>query len=544
LNAGLFLHGLLISSGSFSRIIFTMPGKPHQNNRIGGTKVPPAVLARNHAAAGDALYAQGKYKEAAAHFQECIRLQPADPDYHYRVANTAWKLDQPPLVEAHFLHAVRLDPRFAEAHKMLAQFFLSREQTGRAMYHSGIALELAPGDADTLVTRAVVLTREKHSQAAWKLLEPLIAASSRSPHPPDRHLASAYAWLAPQMGHETEAAAVVERALQNPGLTPKQRRLLHVDAATLLERVASFPRAMAHMRQAKALVVLSFDAAAYSRNVSTWLSYFTKEKLQSLPRATHGSRRPVFIVGMPRSGTSLIEQILASHPGVHGGGELTLLSDVANSFIAEYWKKGAGYPQCVDLLSTADVNRVGGEYLAGLEALNRTARYVTNKMPQSYEFLGVAELILPEARVIHCRRDPRDTCLSCFLTDFDAGNAFSLNLGTLASYYRDYRRQMKHWKAVSSLAILDVRYEEVVADLPGQTRRMLEFLELPWDDRCVAFHESKRRVATASRDQVRRPIYTSSIGRWKRYEGEIAELLKLAEEEAGENPKSESPKSD
>src|SRR5205823_3506901 len=156
--------------------------------------------------------------------------------------------------------------------------------------------------------------------------------------------------------------------------------------------------------------------------------------------------------------------------------------------IADYWRKGVPYPQCMDLLSTADIDRVAREYLAGINALNSTATYVTNKMPQNYEFLGLIEILLPQSRVIHCSRDARDTCLSCFLTDFDIGNAFSLNLGTLASYYRDYRRLMKNWKEVLTLPVLDVQYEEVVGDLPGQTRRMLEFLELPWDERCVQFH--------------------------------------------------------
>lgn len=504
-----------------------MSGKFSQSAGNPGRQVDVSpALARNQAAIGDALYARGKFQEAFDHFQQCIRLQPNEPAYHYRVANAAWKANQPQRVEAHFREAIRLDPRFAEAHKMLAQWFTSRHQAAPALDHSAAALALAPDDPDTRITRAVVLTRERQTQAAWELIAPLVARGLA-----DRHLASAYAWLAPHIGHESQAAALIERALQNPALTPIAKRLLHVDAATLLERIGRFTDAFVHMRKAKGLVQLAFDPAAYSQTVSGWINYFTREKLQSLPRATHGSRRPVFIIGLPRSGSTLIEQILASHPAIFGGGELSLLPDAVNSLVTAYRARGAAYPQCVDLLSTGDANRFGGEYLAGINSLNSAATYVTDKMPQNYEFLGVIELLLPECRVIHCRRDPRDTCLSCFMTDFDTGNAFSLNLSHLASYCRDYQWLMKHWRSASSLRMLEVRYEDVVGDLPGQTRRMLDFLELPWDDRCIAFHENKRAVATASRDQVRKPIYTSSIGRWKRYERDIPELLTLVEED-------------
>ena len=148
---------------------------------------------------------------------------------------------------------------------------------------------------------------------------------------------------------------------------------------------------------------------------------------------------------------------------------------------------------------------------------------------KTHEWLGLPrKYCCPIITVIHCIRDPRDTCLSCFLTNFDLGNAFSNDLAHLASYYRDYQRQMRHWKDVLSVPMLDVRYEEVVADPRGQTRRVLDFLNLPWDERCLAFHENQRVVNTASRDQVRRPMYSSSVGRWKKYEKNIGELLGLA----------------
>ncbi|HEY7115496.1 MAG TPA: sulfotransferase, partial [Tepidisphaeraceae bacterium] len=153
------------------------------------------------------------------------------------------------------------------------------------------------------------------------------------------------------------------------------------------------------------------------------------------------------------------------------------------------------------------------------------ARYVTDKMPANFLFLELVQLLLPGCRVIHCVRAALDTCVSCYLTNFASGNEYKLNLTQLATFYRDYRRLMEHWKRVLDVPMLEVRYEDVIIDTHSQARRMLEFLDLPWDERCLNYYENKRRVKTASEDQVRRPIYTTSIGRWKHYEPYVGELL-------------------
>ena len=221
--------------------------------------------------------------------------------------------------------------------------------------------------------------------------------------------------------------------------------------------------------------------------------------MTSLPRATHGNQRPVLIVGMPRSGTTLVEQILACHPEIFGAGELSRLSEVVCESSGAEWSNGTAFPDCYDFLSMSRANELAGKYLEKINSLNTTATYVTDKMPDNFLYLGSAQLLLPQCRVIHCVRDPRDTCLSCYMTDFGSQNAYSFDLNHVAGYYRDYARLMEHWKLVLDLPILDVRYEDLIADQTGQTRRMLEFLELPWDDRCLKFHESKRFPATASR---------------------------------------------
>ena len=231
---------------------------------------------------------------------------------------------------------------------------------------------------------------------------------------------------------------------------------------------------------------------------------------------------------MPRSGTSLVEQILDTHPSVAGRGELGALAKIATALDAAD-REMPPYPESMDLLSIRAADRLAADYLAalrnGLDASKQDAIYLTDKTPLNFLTLGLAEVLLPGCRVIHCVRSPMDTCLSCYFTNFAFGNHFSTDLAHCGAFYRDYRRLMEHWKRVLSLPILDVRYEDLALDPEGQTRRMLEFLELPWDDRCLRFHENPRPVATASKYQVRQPVYLSSVGRWKHYERHLGELM-------------------
>jgi hypothetical protein len=260
--------------------------------------------------------------------------------------------------------------------------------------------------------------------------------------------------------------------------------------------------------------------------VSRKIRYFSRDRVHSLPRATGDSRRPVFILGMPRSGTTLVEQILGCHPAVYPGGELQALRLVARDSAAADWAAGESYPEYLDDLSVGRANRLAGQYLAAVDALDRDANHVTDKQPLNFLILDMVELLFPRSRVIHCVRGALDTCLSCYMTNFEVLNAFKFDLAHLGAYYRDYLRLMEHWKRVLTVPILEVRYEDVVLDTRGQVRRILDFLELPWDERCLRYYENSRFVGTASVDQVRKPIYTASIGRWKHYEKHLGPLIK------------------
>lgn len=226
---------------------------------------------------------------------------------------------------------------------------------------------------------------------------------------------------------------------------------------------------------------------------------------------------PVFIIGMPRSGTSLIEQILASHPAVHGAGELPLLPDLV---------KNLGGPPTADAFL-----QLGQSYCQKLRALAPQARHVVDKMPMNFLHAGLIHLALPQAKIIHIHRNALDTCFSCYSLMFAGDLPFTYDLGELGRYYRGYERLMAHWHAVLPAGtILDIQYEDVIADLEGQARRLIAHCGLDWDERCLSFHETKRAVSTASLYQVRQPIYRTSVGKAKTYEHWLAPLKAALED--------------
>jgi hypothetical protein len=237
---------------------------------------------------------------------------------------------------------------------------------------------------------------------------------------------------------------------------------------------------------------------------------------------------PVFVLGMPRSGTTLTEQIIASHPMVHGAGELPDLEAIIQRDVGA---TGRPFPYNVAALDGIKLAAWGRDYVAGLQRRAPGARRITDKMPANFLDIGLIYLMLPKAKIIHVSRNPMDTCLSCFMQLF--GNNYqehTYDLAELGRYYSDYARLMEHWRSVlPSGAFLDVRYEDVVRDTESQARRIIDFCGLDWHDDCLDFHRSRRSVRTRSVMQVREPIYKSSVERWRAYEKFLAPLLESLE---------------
>lgn len=293
----------------------------------------------------------------------------------------------------------------------------------------------------------------------------------------------------------------------------------------LHDDIGDYDNAFACLREANRLRRLQrpYSLAIEEAIADAIIAGFTREFISSFEASGSTSEVPVFIVGMPRSGTTLTEQIISSHPRVHGAGELKFINDIVSEFIgldsAERVKQGIGSltPEKLTVMGDRYVDRVCGE--------DAGAGRITDKMPANFWYLGLIRLIAPNARIIHVRRNPVDTCLSCYQQDFAEGQGFSNDLTDLGHYYGLYRRMMAHWHEVMPGQIHDVDYESLVNDPDVTVRRLIEHVGLEWDDACLRPDENRRVVRTASQWQVRQPVHTQSVERWRRYETHLGPLV-------------------
>ncbi len=317
----------------------------------------------------------------------------------------------------------------------------------------------------------------------------------------------------------------VERALAQCR-DPENLSALHVRLGHLHDRLGAVETAFSHVAEANAVRArgVRFDDTALTADTTAMIEAFAPERHASLARSSAETELPVFIVGMPRSGTSLVEQILDSHPHAAGAGELTDIAIIARDLPAVA-RTAVPYPACMAQVTAEHLDAIVARHLPRLQALGPGARRVSDKLPTNFRHLGLIRCLYPKATILHCVRDPVDTCLSCFFQDFQATLPEACDLAALAGYYGQYRRLMQHWQEDLKLPIVDIRYEALVAEPEAETRRLIAACGLAWDDACLRFFENKRVVNTASVQQVRKPIYTGSVQRWRRYEKHVGPLL-------------------
>jgi tetratricopeptide (TPR) repeat protein len=431
------------------------------------------------------LSALGRHDEAVASCERAAALSPADARIAVELAHALDLAERTSEAIAVCERAVSLDPNLASAHAELGSLrAISGDiDAGRAAYDKALALE--PRNPEHYLT-AVAARRVARDEPLLRRMEALASdiASLSDAEQASLHLALGKAYA--DVGEH-------ERSFQHflAGRTLK-RRAIHYNART----------AVGLMRRIEQI--------------------FTSTLMASRAGSGDPSPAPIFVVGMPRSGTTLTEQILASHPDVFGGGERRALAPLA----------GPTFPDNVPALPPDAFRALGATYVAGLTALAPTAARITDKLPSNYIYIGLIRLAMPNAHIIHMRRDPIDTCLSCFTTAFKGDFIpFSYDLGELGQQYRAYARLMAHWRTVLGAdAFLEVDYEALVADFEPQARRIIDYCGLPWNDSCLAFYDTRRPVRTASMVQVRQPIYNSSVGKWRPPDPVLKPLLDALEE--------------
>ena len=404
------------------------------------------------------------------------------------------------------------------------QYSLGELYTYLGRYRDGIArfdktLRLRPDDPMAITGKATAYAKSGEHAAARAVLQPFVESGRMTPE-----MAMPLARIELHDGNVEAITELVSRhATAGPDGGSASRHLYWM-LGRALEQGGRYDEAFGAYRQANECVEVPFDADAWQRQTDNLVEAFSAQRIASLPRARHGSNLPVFIVGMPRCGSTLVETILESHPQAHGAGELVTLTLIVND-IPFTIGSSLAYPACIEDFTREDLDAIARSYLDRIEPLAKGATRVADKYLGNYRFLGLIELLFPEARIIHCRRDPLDTCVSCFCQTLLVGAfPYVTNLQRLGIAYTDYQRVMTHWRGVLQIPILEVQYEQLVSDQQRISREIVEFCGLPWDDRCLRFHERSRAVQTASFEQVTKPIYTSSVARYRKFEKHLGPL--------------------
>lgn len=486
---------------------------------------PHPVFHSNLAAAYAAL---GMRLEADAHLQAALRLKPDFAEAQNRLGLLHLSGGNPGQAARNFQEAVRLQPGFVEAHNNLAAVYQDQSQTDEAMQCYRTVLRLDPGNNRARNSLAYALqSLGKIDEALAEFREALRLDPNNSQaifHLSELASAGHYRFEDPEIQRMKQLASRAELPIDD------QCRL-NFALAQIFDKSTAYDEAFAHCRRANELRAeidrrcgIGFDPNLQRQFTDRMMAAFTPDYFKHVSSFGLDSEVPVFIVGMMRSGTSLAEQILASHPQVHGAGELPDIGRLSNA-LPQRLGVAEPYPECIARLDSAMTRTLAEKHLERLGRLAGEAPRVVDKAPNNYFHLGVIVTLFPRSRIIHCRRDPVDTCLSCFFQNFANPYPYTHDLAHLGLYYREYERLMAHWARVLPAPILELQYEDLIADQEQWSRRMIEFCGLEWDDRCLRFAETQRPVRTASALQVRKPIYKSSMGRWRRYEQHLEPLL-------------------
>lgn len=460
---------------------------------------------------GNVLRIRGAMIEAAAAYERALAAKPDFVEAHSNLALTLLNLGRPGDAAAHCRKAVALRPDFAAAWENLGHALDNLGRPEEAIEALERLVALQPRNAGAHATLARTLAAYGRLDAA--------AASYRRAIALNPSRASWQRSLERILPADADQVAADEAALADPGTRDADRAQFGFKLGKIYEDRGDYEKAFERLAAANAIIRrgLDYDRARSDATFADVRSAFSAEFLADTEGWGNADETPVFVLGMPRSSTTLVEQILASHPEVYGAGELPILNLVAGSLAAPGTRL-----RFADVLASVTPERataLGADYVRQLRAHGpQGIRFITDKLPGNFLLIGFIKLVLPNAKVIHCRRDPGDTGMSMFRTPFAGQNLpYSYDLGEIGHYYRLYREIMEHWESVLPGFVTPIQYETLVSDQEGETRRLLAACGLDWDERCLDFTKAQRPVHTASWAQVREPMFDRSIGVAKRY---------------------------
>ena len=467
-----------------------------------------------HFALGNLLYAAGQDAGAIACYFKVLQFSPRHPETHNNLGNVYQRQGLMERAIAHYKTAIEINPSYPDAHGNLGNAYLVLDRLEESIETNRRALELKPSRFGSHNNQGVAFQALGRFEEAERAFERALELAPRE--------ASVHLNLA-NMGRFKTG----DRRL--PGL---QKLLSEVEALDVENQIAAhfamgkalgdlgqYQDAFRHLLKGNALKrrTIVYDEPQRLAMFENIRTTFTQDFMKARSGGGDTSWSPIFIVGMPRSGTTLLEQVLASHSKVFGAGELETFKEALAECVSSQGIVPA-YPALAGALSRDHIRQLGEIYTTRVRARAPEAERIVDKMPLNFVFAGLIHLALPNARFINLRRDPLDTCVSCFSLLFTGSQPFAYDLAELGRYYRGYEATMEHWhKVLPPGVMIDVHYEDLVDDLEGAARRVLRHCDLDWEDACRDFHDTKRAVRTASLMQVREPVYRRSIGTWRRY---------------------------
>jgi len=472
---------------------------------------------------GNVLRDLGSFDGAVTSYRRYLMLKPDSASAYNNLGSALRSSGNLEAAIESYRKAVAIKPDYFEAHSNIGHVLQDLGQLEDALKSYRRALEINPVCTGAMLGMGLLHTVDGEMAKAEEAFLGVLEIDSNN--------LSARLQLAGvqkvRPGDENLAALIAtEEAVRNNRLSMPydQKVFLHFVLGDCFDDLGEHDKAFPHFLEGCRLKRATFvyDAKQMTRHFDEVIRVFDQKTVDRLCGGGNPSKAPIFVLGMPRSGTTLTEQIISSHPEVYGAGELPDMVQIAHRAAATTM----GFPGNILALDRRNLTQWADDYVAALHRRAPDARYITDKMPDNFMFIGLIHAMLPNARIIHVNRNPVDTCLSCFTKLFGGPLKHTYDLAELGRYYVDYARLMDHWRCVLPAgSFLDVQYEDIVADQEAQTRRMLDFCGLEWNDACLDFYKQKRSIDTASLAQVRRPIYKSSMERWRPYEKYLGPLL-------------------
>jgi tetratricopeptide (TPR) repeat protein len=472
--------------------------------------------AEAHNNLGNSLRGNEKFKDAIEHFEKALNINSNYIEAYLNLGDVFKIIGQYDDAIAHFTKALCLNPNYAEAYNNLGAVYQDINKVDEAIVHYEKAIKLKPEYAEAYNNLGVIYQEIGQKSKAVSLYKKTLNLK-----PDSAETLSNLTFIEPNKDDINTIETILKSSLKSN----EETMHLHYALGNLHNKYESYADAFEHFYAANKLKrkSIAYKPEEHSNYIDKLIQLFTQDYFDKQLTEGNSSETPVFIVGMPRSGTTLVEQIISSHPLASGAGELTAFTQF-EADISKLYQPADSYPECMSSCNNSTIQSFANTYLNELKMFSENAVRITDKMPNNFLRIGLIKTIFPNARIIHCQRNALDTCLSIYTNYFVKGNKYTFDLTDLGLYYQDYLRLMDHWHEVFGSQIFDIQYEALVMNQKKLSKQLIDYVDLDWDEECINFHKNKRTVKTASNLQVREPMYSRSIDRWKNYEKQLEPL--------------------